>query len=108
MRLSRITPSTLRSNQEPCCSSPQSRYSELGSAQSQYLLEEKARRKRQMEVQTGRLRLSGLQAETALESREKAHHQMVKGLEGQVTSDTPTPYRRWPGTAGCLRGILSL
>ena len=53
-----------------------------------------------MEAETGRLRATGLQAERALESREKAHHQRVKELEGQVTSDTPTPYRRCPGAAG--------
>ena len=67
---------------------------------SQRLLEEKVRHNQEMEAETGRLRATGLQAERALESREKAHHQRVKELEGQVTSDAPTPYRRCPGAAG--------
>ena len=69
----------------------QARYSELGHAQSQRLLEESVRHAQEMEAETGRLRAAGLQAERALESREKAHRQRVKGLEGQVASPTPPP-----------------
>ncbi|KAK0137901.1 Zinc finger BED domain-containing protein 1 [Merluccius polli] len=66
----------------------QARHSELGHNHTQRLLEASARHTQEMEVETGRLRAAQHQAELALESRERAHRQRVKGLEGQVGSET--------------------
>ncbi|KAJ3599859.1 hypothetical protein NHX12_033813, partial [Muraenolepis orangiensis] len=62
----------------------QARSSELELSHSQRLLEASARHSQEMDVETGRLRAAQLQAERGLESRERAHRQRVKGLEGQV------------------------
>ncbi|XP_028300551.1 rootletin [Gouania willdenowi] len=63
----------------------QAQISELEHAHSQRLLEVTARHHQELDLETGRLRDSQNQAEHALESREKAHRQRVRGLEEQVS-----------------------
>lgn len=53
-------------------------------AHAQRLLEVTARHHQELDLETDRLRDSQLQAEQALESREKAHRQRVRCLEEQV------------------------
>lgn len=52
---------------------------------TQSLLEVTARHHHELDLETERLRDSQLQAEEALEARERAHRQRVKCLEEQVT-----------------------
>lgn len=65
-------------------SSPQAQTSQLERSHAQHLLELTARHHRELDSETDRVRDAQLQAEQALESREKAHRQRVKGLEEQV------------------------
>lgn len=53
-------------------------------AHTQRLLEVTARHHQELDMETDRLRDSQLQAEQALERREKAHRQRVRCLEEQV------------------------
>lgn len=53
-------------------------------AHAQRLLEVTARHHQELDMETDRLRDAQLQAEQALESREKAHRQRVRCLEEQV------------------------
>lgn len=58
--------------------------SQLEHGHAQRLLEAAAHHHQELDLETQRLRESQLQAQTVLESREKAHQQRVRGLEGQV------------------------
>ena len=58
--------------------------SQVEHSNSQRLLEVTARHRQEMDMETDRLRGGQLQAEQALETREKAHRQGVKCLEEQV------------------------
>ncbi|XP_049578492.1 rootletin isoform X2 [Syngnathus scovelli] len=63
-----------------------SQIGQLEQAQAQRLLEVTARHHQEMETATERLRQAQLQAQQALESREKAHRQRVRCLEDQVST----------------------
>jgi len=62
----------------------QAQISQLEHSYAQHLLEVTARHHQELDLETDRLRDSQLQAEVALETRERAHHQRVKCLEEQV------------------------
>lgn len=62
----------------------QAQLTQLEHAHGQRLLEVTARHHQELDLETDRLRDSQLQAEQALESREKAHRQRVRCLEEQV------------------------
>ncbi|XP_034736357.1 rootletin [Etheostoma cragini] len=62
----------------------QAQISQLEHSHAQRLLEVTARHHQELDMETERLRDSQLQAERALETREKAHRQRVKCLEEQV------------------------
>lgn len=62
----------------------QAQISQLEHLHTQRLLEAAARHHQELDLETQRLRESQLQAQSVLESREKAHRQRVRGLEGQV------------------------
>lgn len=62
----------------------QAQASQLEHAHAQRLLEVTARHHLELDAETERLRDSQFEAEQALETREKAHRQRVKGLEEQV------------------------
>lgn len=62
----------------------QAQVSQLEHCHAQRLLEVTARHHQELDLEMDRLRDSQLQAEQALESREKAHRQRVKCLEEQV------------------------
>lgn len=64
----------------------QAQISQFEHSHTQHLLEVTARHHQELDLETDRLRVSQLQAEQALESREKAHRQRVKCLEEQVFS----------------------
>ena len=57
---------------------------QLERSHAQHLLEVSSRHRREMDSETERLRATQLQAERALETREKAHRQRVTVLEEQV------------------------
>ncbi|KAM8874513.1 uncharacterized protein crocc2 isoform 2-T2 [Spinachia spinachia] len=62
----------------------QAQASQLEHAHAQRLLKVTARHHHELDTETNRLRDSQFQAEQALDTREKAHRQRVKGLEEQV------------------------
>lgn len=62
----------------------QAQISQLEHSHAQRLLEVTARHYQELDLETDRLRDSQLEAERALETREKAHRQRVKCLEEQV------------------------
>lgn len=62
----------------------QAQISELEHSHAQRLLKETARHHQELDLETDRLRDGQLQAEQALETREKAHRQRVRCLEEQV------------------------
>lgn len=64
---------------------PQAHISQLEHCHAQRLLEVTARHHQELDLEMDRLRDSQLQAEQALETREKAHRQRVKCLEEQVS-----------------------
>lgn len=59
---------------------------ELERAHSQRLMELSMRHRQELDTESERLRITQQQAETTLESRERAHRQRVKGLEEQVNT----------------------
>ncbi|XP_061680966.1 rootletin isoform X3 [Syngnathoides biaculeatus] len=65
----------------------QAHVSQLEQAQAKRLLEAATRHHQELEAATQRLRDAQLQAQQALESREKAHRQRVKCLEDQVNNN---------------------
>nr|XP_054604928.1 rootletin [Nothobranchius furzeri] len=62
----------------------QAQISQLEHSHAQHLLEVTARHRQELDSETHRLRDSRLQAEQALETRERAHRQRVQCLEEQV------------------------
>lgn len=62
----------------------QAQISQLEHSHAQRVLEVTARHHQELDLEMDRLRDSQLQAEQALECREKAHRQRVKCLEEQV------------------------
>lgn len=74
----------------------QAQISHLEQGHAQRLLDVAARHHQEMDLQTQRLRESQQQSQSILESREKAHRQRVRGLEGQVHNSPgglPQPIR---------------